>query len=792
MFVPADWAADRMSRGALNGAPPTPDPAAAALREARAAALDRADLTGSGLRLALTAAADGWLQDRVGDARDVALIAVGGYGRREPAPGSDLDLVLLHRDGVKVDDLADSIWYPIWDAGVSLDHSVRTVEQAVEVASADLKALLGLLDGRHVAGDPTLSETLHDKVFALWRRDLRNRLPELVESVRARADRSGELAFLLEPDLKESRGGLRDVNAMTAIARAQVADAPSGRVREAYDRLLDVRGELHRRSVRGSGRSRANDRLVQQEQIPVATALGIDDPDDLMRWVFDAGRTIAFATDEACRRAEAASRPARRWGKRGVSSRRPLADGVVEQDGEVHLARDAAPATDPVLVLRVAATAAQAGLPIAPHALRRLATESAPLPDPWPAAARDALVAALGAGRPAVAVFEALDQAGIMMALLPEWANVRCKPQHNAVHRFTVDRHLIEAAVEAAALTRRVARPDLLLLGALLHDIGKGFPGDHTDAGVEIVPRIAARLGLEPADVTLLVTLVRHHLLLPETATRRDLADPATIESVVAAVGDRATLEVLHALTEADAAATGPAAWGDWKAGLVAQLVRQTTAAIAGEVVPEPEPLDAEQVALARRGELAIDLADSRVTITAPDRPGLLWRWAGVLALHRLEIRAATAALVPADAGPMAVTVFDVSPRFGSLPDAEALRPDVRRVYDDDLPVAEQLSAREQAYATDGPKPVVPPRVLWVDDASRTASVLEVRAHDRIGLLYRLTRELAECGLDVRSARINTLGAEVVDTFYLVEADGSAVADPARRADIEAALLAAC
>ncbi|MGN6472199.1 MAG: [protein-PII] uridylyltransferase, partial [Mycobacteriales bacterium] len=403
----------------------------AALRDARAGAL-AGELKGAALRDALTDAADAWLRDRLPDRDGVALAAVGGYGRREPAAGSDLDLVLLHRDGIDVDELANAIWYPIWDAGVGLDHSVRTVDEAVAVAREDLKAVLGLLDLRHVAGDASLTAALRDRVFETWRRDARRRLPELVAAVQERGDRVGELAFLLEPDLKEARGGIRDVHAMTAIAAAWVADAPGSEVRDAYTWLLDVRGEMHRRSARGS------DRLVAQEQAPVAAALGLTDVDELMRRVFESGRTIAYATDEACRRALVASRPPRRWGRRGpATTRRPLADGVVEQDGEVHLAREADPAADPVLALRVAAAAAQANLPIASNLARRLSAESAPLPDPWPVAARDAFVAVLGAGRPAVGVFEALDQAGMLVKLIPEWEAVRCKPQHNPVHRYT-------------------------------------------------------------------------------------------------------------------------------------------------------------------------------------------------------------------------------------------------------------------------------------------------------------------------------------------------------------------
>ena len=762
--------------------------AAESLRTARGAVLADGALVGAPLRTALCDAADEWLRGQMQGEADVSLVAVGGYGRREAAPGSDFDLLLLHRGRTDVKALADRIWYPIWDAGVGLDHSVRTPSEATAVARDDLKAALGLLDARHVAGDAALTEETRSAVLADWRRDARRRLPELAEAVRERAERAGELAFLLEPDLKECRGGLRDVHAMKAAAAAWVVDAPDERVRSAHERLLDVRGELHRRGTR------ASDRLLLQEQTPLATVLGFDDADALMRDVYDAGRAIAFASDEVWRRVEAAVRPVRstrRWRSRGVdrqqSERRPLADDVVEQDGEVVLARDAEPAADAVLPLRVAAAAAQSGLPISRHTLHRLSAECPPMPDPWPRAARDALVSVLEAGPPAVAVLEALDQIGLLVRLVPEWQSVRCKPQRNAVHRFTVDRHLVEAAVEASRLTRQVSRPDLLVLAALLHDIGKGFPGDHTEAGVRVVPEIARRLGLPDHDIDVLVALVRHHLLLPDTATRRDLDDPVTVQTVADAVGDRMTLELLHALTQADAHATGPAAWSDWKGQLVADLVARTRAVLAGQPQQSSTALDERQLALAHAGELAVDVSGDRVTIVAPDRPGLLWRWAGVLALQRLEIRAAMATSV----GAVAVTVFDVSPRFGSQPEWDRVRADVRRAYDDASSLETRLAERERAYARADVR-VVPPRVLWVDDASEASTVVEVRAHDAIGLLHRLTRALADTGLDVRSARVSTLGAEVVDAFYVVDGDGGPVDDRQRRAEIEQRLLTAC
>ena len=275
------------------------------MKEARAALLARPHLKGAALRRALVELYDGQLAALLGDpGPGVALVAVGGLGRRDVAPGSDLDLVLVHDGRPDISTLADAVWYPVWDSGVGLDHSVRTVDEAVATAREDLKAALGLLDARHVAGDPGATAALVAATRSEWRRTAGRRLPELRAAVEERARTAGEVAFLLEPDLKEARGGLRDVHALQAVAVAQVADPPGPRVRAAYDLLLDVRGELHPRTA-GSGR-RTVDRLLLQEQDSVAAALGVDDADALMAAVSQSGRTIAYASDTTWRRLTAA------------------------------------------------------------------------------------------------------------------------------------------------------------------------------------------------------------------------------------------------------------------------------------------------------------------------------------------------------------------------------------------------------------------------------------------------------------------------------------------------------
>ncbi|MHC3471854.1 [protein-PII] uridylyltransferase [Streptomyces sp. 7R007] len=775
---------------------------------ARLHLLTEGERSGPPRRAALSELTDDWLTGLFGAAaegmRGVSLVAVGGYGRGELSPRSDLDLLLLHDGGdtKAIAALADRIWYPVWDLGLALDHSVRTPGEARKTAGEDLKVQLGLLDARHIAGDLGLTAALRTAVLADWRNQAPKRLPELQELCAERADRQGELQYLLEPDLKEARGGLRDATTLRAVAASWLADAPREGLDDARRRLLDVRDALHLTT------GRATDRLALQEQDQVAAELGLLDADTLLRQVYEAARVISYASDVTWREVgrvlrSRAVRPRLRamlGGGKPVAERSPLAEGVVEQDGEVVLARAARPERDPVLPLRAAAAAAQAGLPLSLHAVRRLAATVRPLPTPWPAEAREQLVTLLGSGRPTVEVWEALEAEGLITRLLPDWERVRCRPQRNAVHVWTVDRHLIETAVRASEFTRRVSRPDLLLVAALLHDIGKGWPGDHSVAGEIIAKDVAARIGFDRADVTVLSTLVRHHLLLIETATRRDLEDPATVRSVAEAVGTQSTLELLHALTEADALATGPAAWSSWRGSLVADLVKRVSAVFAGDDLDEPEAaaptaeqerLAIEAIAtgspvLALRAQTEPPTEDQpagdpeplgvELLIAVPDQPGVLPAVAGVLAMHRLTVRTAElrAQELP-DGVEGAVLLLDwrVAAEYGSLPQAARLRADLVRALDGTLDIAGRLAERDAAYPRRRGWVAPAARVTVAPAASRHATVIEVRAQDAPGLLFRIGRALEEASVRVRSAHVSTLGANAVDAFYVTGPDGA-------------------
>ncbi|MGV0066538.1 [protein-PII] uridylyltransferase [Mycobacterium colombiense] len=761
---------------------------------------------------------ESWLMAKaaeIGIAEDsgFAVVGIGGLGRHELLPHSDLDLMLLHDN--KSDDVlgkvADKLWYPLWDANVRLDHSVRTVSGALSVANADMIAALGMLDARHIAGDARLSDELIAGARRQWRSAIRSRMNELVEMTQARWDRCGRIAQRAEPDLKSGRGGLRDVQLLDALGVAQLIDrhgmarpeSPGGSLDDAHLTLLDVRTELHRVSGRG------RDQLQAQYADEISDALHIGDRFDLARKLSDAGRTIAYHTETGIRTAENA------LPRRGVTAlvrrpkRRPLDEGVVEYAGEIVLARDARPDTDVGLVLRVAAASADTGLPIGAATLSRLAASAPEMPVPWPREALDDLLVVLSAGPTTVATIEALDRTGLWGRLLPEWDAIRDLPPRDVAHKWTVDRHVIETAVNAAPLSTRVARPDLLALGALLHDIGKGRGVDHSVLGAGLALEIGPRLGIPPTEVELLAQLVRHHLLLPMVATRSDLNDPNTIERVVKALGgDALLLEVLHALTEADSKATGPGVWSEWKASLIEDLVRRCRLVMAGESLPEVEPAAPQYLSLTVDRGVHVDIKPSGgerldVVMAAPDQRGLVSKAAAVLALNSLRIHSASASTHEG----FAIVEFVVSPLFGSPPEAGLLRQQFTGALAGDVDVLGTLEKRDSdavsaATSRAGEVQVgvpvtrssAPPRILWVDSASPDQLIVEVRAMDRLGLLALLTRALERAGTDIVWAKVNTFGSTAADVFCVTvsaeAADAAGDAEHGARDVVEQGLLA--
>ncbi len=693
-------------------------------------------------------------------AQGLALLAVGSLGRGDLAPGSDLDLLLVHDNRPDVGDVADRLWYPIWDDPMPLDHSVRTISQMGQAAESDLRVAQGLLDARPVAGDEELAERAVELGKRLWQKRVGNWLPAVLEARARSYDAHGDVAFLLEPDLKESRGGLRDLQvlalmaAVTPVVGAVVADERLG---PAGDFLHSVRVELQRPD------GRRGERLMLEDLERVARSLGIESREGLAHDVAEAGRTIAWLTNDAWHRVGS-------WlaGPRGRagSADRALGHGLVLRDNEVVVPLTTTIADDPTLALRAAAASAEHDVPLSRATMARLAAEAPKPAEPWPQDETRALLALLSLGPSAIHAIETLDQLGIWERYMPEWPHVRNLPQFNPYHRWSVDRHLLETVANAAAHRREVHRPDLLLLGALLHDIGKGSGVDHSEAGEITAAAVARRLGLTAEDAKTLQKLVRYHLLLPEVATRRDLEDPVTVEGVAEAVGDETTLELLVALAAADGSATGPAAWTSWKERLVDDLAQRTSAVLAGRPMPPGPSFPSEhQRRLMATGDLQVLPDGQELVVVAPDRAGLFSDVAGALALHGIGVLGARAH----SEGGTALEVLTLDLSEEADPRWERVTADIKGALEGRVNVGERLARRPPARLTRTKAPIAPHDVVVIVDneAATSATVVEVRAPDGPGVLYKITAAIAAQGLDVVSARVATLAGGVVDTFYL-------------------------
>jgi [protein-PII] uridylyltransferase len=719
---------------------------------------------------------------------DVAIAAVGGFGRGELSPGSDLDILILHRGNLSAEVLSsfvNKILYPLWDKKIKVDHSVRTRSEVREAFEADLKVILGLLDIRLICGSASLVADVQVDAHDEWRKNSKRRLAELEKSLLKRHQRAGELAYLLEPDLKEARGGLRDITAIRALDKSGAIAIPMERVSVAESLLSNVREALH--IVSGGDK----DKLFFQEQDKVAVHLGFADADALMSEVAQAARSVDYLLDSSWYRLAHKGKDGSGRFLRKVRST-TISRDISVANKEVTIDIDADFALDPTIGLRACAAAAQLGLPMSMDSLERLSVALTSgvteLPNPWPRDARENLISLIGAGPAMVQIFEALDQEEIIFHWIPEWRSVRSLPQRNVLHRHTVDRHMVETAVRAAALTRKVHRPDLLLFAALFHDIGKGTEEDHSDRGEALIAPVAKRIGFSESDIRTIQLLIKHHLLLSATATRRDLDDPATITD---AIPDLQTLELLHALSIADGEATGRAAWTEWKASLVAELVKRVELAITDNTVAQQPELSDDQRAKADSGKLSVSIENRQnlyaIEIVIPDSTGILSTVAGVLNLLRLDVRSARTKSV----GNSAVMEWIVIPDpHAPVLEEQKLHDEITRALKSRSSLSERIQERIDAYSQLPSIPVPAPVVETFLDAATDATIIEVRSHDRPALLFGIGDSITRSNIDIRSAIVTTLGAEAIDTLYVTEIGGGPLT-PERAEEVAMRLRAA-
>jgi [protein-PII] uridylyltransferase len=771
----------------------------------------------------------------------VAVLAVGGYGRGEVSPHSDVDLLILVDDKRRPspEDLR-GLLYPLWDAGFQVGHAVCSPKEAIERAKGDLEAATSLLEARLVAGPVGLMDEVTGRRRRWLERDgrrLARRLLEVTAERHLRVERAG---WVLAPDLKQDVGGLRDLHAVGWLAAVAGWPRPAGRPElvRAGELLLAVREALHGQTRRKTDRVRAD------LQPAVAKVLGLDGEDgvdQLMAAVHTAARTIEYlAAVETRTLAERLLGGPRRSGlvRRVEPGGIRLEDGLLVVDptqatangpagnGPAAVADD--PAPEVLLAMRLLAARARTGRQIARPTLTWLENtfDRAPL-ECWSESLRAAFLTVLR-GPEAVGACELLDHVGGWTVLLPEWRSVRGRVQHDPWHRYTVDGHAFAAAAEVSRLLERDERAartaeaagdlDALYLAAIFHDIGKGSGADHSVAGELLTRRALARMGLDADEVEEVAVLVRHHLLLVETATRRDLDDPTVVEGVASALGTPRRVRLLHLLTVADGLATGPAAWNDWKGTLVADLASRVLHVLERGAPPapgDPEALaagiEAARPALAgKAARLLATLPDSYastlaaadvnelaeelelladppgpgrvrfrvdpsgdghglVTVCAADRPGTLARTTGVLALHRVSVLRAH---VWSTSDGLALQRFAV--QAPATLRWQRLGADLDAAWSGRLAVEARLERKARDYRPVSP---VEPDVRVLPDESAHSTVVEVRAADALGLLHAIAAALGDLDLDVRVAKIDTLGDRVVDTFYVRSPCGAKLSD---------------
>lgn len=755
---------------------------------------------GPSRRLAQSDLVDDWLRglwERAGapapDGSGAALAAIGSLGRRSLGPGSDLDLVLLldpeQVGSEEAQRLASALWYPIWDSGTSLDHAVRSPEECEDVARKDLRAAISLLDLRIIAGDADLAEATAKRLRAQWRREARRRVGELVDLATDRGRHHGSLAHSTEPNLKSDRGGLRDVTVIRALAESWLADHDHEVVDAAARTLRDARDALQ--AVTGS----SGTRLGRADQDSVAALTGHASADDHHAVLAEAARSVTWELHRSVRAAEAAIAPGGAATRGRGTDRRPaltwLPHGVLVQAGEISVDPSSRDLLRDMAAVR---HAARTGMPLADATLARMA--EAPV-GPFLPIQRDTFVDAL-AGEHFAEVYESLDIKGIFSRWVPGWSEIRNRPQRSAVHRFTVDRHQVETVLEARHHLPRVSRPDLLLVSALLHDLGKRpDTHDHAADGAPLAEAAARHLGFDQADSRTIGIIVREHLTLIELATGRDLADPATLRDLLSAVEeDLEVLEILRALTEADAIAAGPAAWSTWRADLVGHLTDRARDALSGTVlaprsllVPQRSVQDAVLTAVQRSGSAQVlypahldEEPISQICVGAPDGDGVFAAMARTLVRLRLDVHSAV--VVTMDG--VAVNTWWVAGMPADLPHPSVLRTALDR----------ELSRRDRpdARVLELP-PAPPPRttedtpvVTLLPGASRDATVVQVNARNRLSLLADLAETITLHRLQLRSAHVMTLGQRAVDVLYLTDQHDRAL-DPPTVGRIVAALM---
>ncbi len=811
----------------------------------------------------------------VDDARKASLaptplvvIALGGYGRGELGPSSDIDLMVVHDGPLSpfVQRVTQELLYALWDLGLQVGHSLRSLEDCVAMARTDFPSRTSMQEARFLEGDRRLftrfRRVLRENVY---RQDFGEFLAQTLGEREQRYRRFGASPYIGEPNVKESAGGLRDMHTAMWLGAAkfgartlrELADKGliTPREQAAADAALTflwrVRNELHFFS------GHRNDVLTRDLQPHIAKNLGyLDDVEQLgverfMREYYLHARVIHRVSRRLIARCQET------LSRRGSAERRQrqqaLADGLVFFDGRLHLA-DRDPGVfraDPVRLMKVFWHQHRLGCDLALD-LERAIEESLEVVDDafrGSSAVRDLFLDVCRAwGRVATTMRE-MHELGVLGRYLPEFGALTCLVQYDVYHKFSADQHSLLAVEHLEALAPgqsaesegaaqvfgEVEKPDLLMLGMLLHDIGKAKGHGHVAKGIPLVQGLTRRLALPAPDADLVEFLVAHHLTMSHVAQRRDIDDPKTIADFATTVATPHRLRALYLLTYADMRAVGPGVLTPWQAAILHELYARTLAHLTGgrverpnrtqlaerllELVRDDVPLQAVKAHLAMVSDRYLatttvqrmaahlrlvaslegapvatelfhhpDLGSSALAVVTRDVPGLFSLIAGTLAAHGINI---ISAQITTRADGVAIDTFQVNDPTGepvtSVAHWQRTLDGLRAVLAGEQKVDALLARRGQRA---GPVPTVParPKISVNNALSDTHTVVEVKCPDRLGLLYLITHALSAEGLDIGSARIATEIDQALDTFYVQDRQGRKVEDPAAVARVRVAL----
>jgi [protein-PII] uridylyltransferase len=815
-----------------------------------------------------------------GDGQPITIAAIGGYGRGELSPFSDIDLMFLLPDKPPANhsQVVEFILYALWDMGLKVGHATRTVADCLRLARQDLTIRTSLLEARWLWGDPELFDTferrfLSEVVAGTGRAFVEAKLAER----NARHERMGDSRYVLEPNIKEGKGGLRDLQTLFWMAKYlyQVKDmrelvergvftaADARHFRQTQNFLWTVRCHLH--YVTG----RPEERLTFDTQDIIARRLGyrskgsVRGVERFMKHYFLTTKTVGDLTRVLCAVLEEEQKKARkRFRLPSFSFTRRTVEGLRLDGDRVTIASEETLRKNPVVILRLFHEAQRLGIDIHPHALRLVRQHLALVngsvrSDPE---ANRLFMEMLTSPVDPETVLRRLNEAGVFGRFIPDFRRVVAQMQYDMYHIHTVDEHTIraigilhrieqgklkESHPTASEVIGEIGSRRALYLAVLLHDIGKGRGGDHSEIGGAVAEALGPRLGLDGWETETVAWLVRNHLLMSRIAFKRDIDNPKTVTDFVETVQSPERLRMLLVLTSADVTAVGPAIWNAWKAGLLRELFYRTLEEIEAEGgqpderralrverakqklrerLPDWDPgtlaeyiargysdywllydtdTQAYHFGVMREAEkqgrpLAIEARHdtarqvTELTVYAPDHAGLFARVTGVLALSGANV---VDAKIVTLANSMALDTFRVQDYSGGAFDSEErlakLRTRIEAAVSGRMHTARELEAvRARALPSRTGVFEVPPAIIIDNKASRMHTVIEVNGRDRKGFLHDVTSMLTALGLQISSAHITTYGERVVDVFYVKDMFGLKVSDRAKLERIERLLKA--